>query len=189
MSEEEDDDLVVPRPDAPIVEEPYPYWLLNPRTGAALDIHHFVYGDFFWNIDRVYGKKPVYKADEGIYTFIFTVVWRETWHSRAMIRQLGQLRPRLRFRVRERVHRNVNGFQEFLVKWSPTKEFFVNFSEIANCNCAAYCRHSMLSFIISHKGNAESTIHSTEHERSDTSSTPKGYPFPCQGSRCAVPCS
>src|SRR6056300_1410772 len=129
MSEEEDDDLVVPRPDAPIVEEPYPYWLLNPRTGAALDIRHFVYGDFFWNIDRVYGKKPVYKADDGIDTFVFTVVWRETWHSRAMIRQLGQLRPHLRFWVRERVHRNVNGFQEFLVKWSPTKEFFVNFSD------------------------------------------------------------
>src|SRR6056300_1644549 len=89
MSEEEEGDTVVPQPGAPIVEFPYPYELLNPRTGAALDIRHFVYGDFFWNIDRVLGKRAVYKRDERLYTFSFTVVWRETWHSRAMIRQLG----------------------------------------------------------------------------------------------------
>jgi len=129
MSEEEEGDTVVPQPGAPIVEFPYPYELLNPRTGAALDIRHFVYGDFFWNIDRVHGKRAVYKRDERLYTFSFTVVWRETWHSRAMIRQLTQVRPCLRFRVRETVHRNVHGFQEFLVKWNPTKEYFVNFSD------------------------------------------------------------
>jgi len=58
---------------------------------------------FFIDIDMA-------KQDELIYTFIFIGIWRDTWYSRAMICQFGQLCPRLRFQVGKRVHWSIHSF-------------------------------------------------------------------------------
>jgi len=126
MSDEEEE---VPRPGAPIMEEPYPYELLDPETGEAPDIREFLYGGAFrWNIERVSDKRARYMEEEGIYTFDFNVVWMETWHSRRMIRQFKEVEG-LEYRPQWRVCRRTGAFPEYLVTWRNTREYFVNFSD------------------------------------------------------------